>query len=227
MSTPPIGPALSARGLSRRYGYRLVLRDVSLDVAGGDLLLLVGPNGAGKTTLLRLLAGLARPTAGTVTRRGAVGMVAHDAMLYDDLTASENLSFFARLQGLDGRARGHQLLERLGLTPWADERVRTFSRGMLQRLSIARALLAKPDILLLDEPWSGLDDKTSNVVRGVFAEHRERGCALIVVTHHLAEVADLASTVGFLSAGRMIALEPAGGRDAHRLTLRYRELAGE
>ena len=218
--------ALSAQGLSRRYGYRLVLRDVSLDVHAGELLLLAGPNGAGKTTLLRLLAGLARPTAGSISRAGAIGMVAHDAMLYDDLTALENLEFFGRLQEITDQGRPRALLERMELTAWADERARTFSRGMLQRLSIARALLSDPAVLLLDEPFSGLDDRSSQAMRSVLGELTQRGCALIVVTHNLAEVADLATRVAFLSGGRLLAVEPAAKRDAPALMKRLRELAG-
>ncbi|HEY2824681.1 MAG TPA: ABC transporter ATP-binding protein [Gemmatimonadales bacterium] len=220
-------PVLSAKGLSRRYGYRLVLRDVSLDIGAGDLLLVVGPNGAGKTTLLRLLAGLARPTAGSISRAGDIGMVAHDAMLYDDLTALENLEFLGRLLGLTDPGRPAALLERLGLTQWATERARTFSRGMTQRLAIARALLSDPAVLLLDEPFSGLDDRTSHAVRAVFAERRAAGCALVVVTHNLSEVADVASHVAFLSRGTLLAVEPAAGRDAKTLTTRQRELTGE
>jgi heme exporter protein A len=217
---------LSAQGLSRRYGYRLVLRDVSLEVHAGELLLLAGPNGAGKTTLLRLLAGLARPTSGSISRAGAVGMVAHDAMLYDDLTALENLEFFGRLHEIADRGRPRALLERMDLVTWADERARTFSRGMLQRLSIARALLSDPAVLLLDEPFSGLDDRSSQAVRQVLGELMQRGCALIVVTHNLAEVADLATRVGFLSGGRLLAVEAAAKRDAATLMRRLRELAG-
>jgi len=217
---------LSAQGLSRRYGYRLVLRDVSLEVHAGELLLLAGPNGAGKTTLLRLLAGLARPTSGSISRAGAVGMVAHDAMLYDDLTALENLEFFGRLHEIADRGRPRALLERMDLVTWADERARTFSRGMLQRLSIARALLSDPAVLLLDEPFSGLDDRSSQAVRQVLGELMQRGCALIVVTHNLAEVADLATRVGFLSGGRLLAVEAAAKRDASTLMRRLRELAG-
>src|SRR5690242_2560649 len=218
--------ALSAQGLSRRYGYRLVLRDVSLDVHAGELLLLAGPNGAGKTTLLRLLAGLARPTSGSISRAGAIGMVGHDAMLYDDLTALENLEFFGRLQEIADRGRPRALLARMELTTWADERARTFSRGMLQRLSIARALLSDPAVLLLDEPFSGLDDRSCQAMRSVLGELTERGCALIVVTHNLSEVADLATRVAFLSGGRLLAVEAAAKRDAPALMKRLRELAG-
>lgn len=155
-------------------------------------------------------------------------MVAHDAMLYDDLTAFENLVFFGRLQGVgDPQGRAQKLLEQVALTNWANERVRTFSRGMLQRLSIARALLGKPDVLLLDEPFSGLDDRSSDQLRRVFAEFRAQGSALVVVTHNLAEVSDVATTVAFMQAGRLLALEPAKGRDARALYARHRELSGE
>ena len=155
-------------------------------------------------------------------------MVAHDAMLYDELTAFENLVFFGRLLGVgDPAGRARALLEDVGLTAWAAERARTFSRGMLQRLSIARALLGQPDVLLLDEPFSGLDDRSSDQLRRVFAEFRAKGSALMVVTHNLAEVSEVATTVAFLNAGRLLALEPARGRDARALHARHRELSGE
>jgi heme exporter protein A len=202
-----------------------VVRDVSLEVGGGDTLLLVGHNGAGKTTLIRLLAGLLKPTKGSVTYSGVLGMVAHNSMLYDALTARENLSFYGSLYNRAAVQRSDELLERMGLTPHGDRRVATFSRGMVQRLAIARALLPDPNLLLLDEPLTGLDDAASGTVRDVLADLRAQDCAVIIATHQLVELVDLASAVGFLVAGRLVAVEPIEGRDATAVMTRYRELA--
>lgn len=218
-------PALAARGLTRRFGYRVVVRDVTLSVAAGETVLLVGHNGAGKTTLIRLLAGLLKPTKGGVEHSGTLGMVAHHSMLYDALTARENLEFYARLHGVEVCDRIDGLLERMGLAPHGDRRVATFSRGMVQRLAIARALLHEPTALLLDEPLTGLDEAASVIVRDVLRDLRERGCAVIVATHQLMEIVDLATAVGFLVGGRLVAVEPIGGRDAAGIMSRYRELA--
>lgn len=223
--SPEARPALVARGVSRRFGHRVVVRDVSLEVGGGDTLLLVGHNGAGKTTLIRLLAGLLKPTKGSVTYSGVLGMVGHNSMLYDALTARENLSFYGSLYGRAAVRRSDELLERMGLTPHGDRRVATFSRGMVQRLAIARALIPDPNLLLLDEPLTGLDDAASGTVRDVLTDLRTQDCAVIIATHQLVELVDLASAVGFLVAGRLVAVEAIEGRDATAIMVRYRELA--
>jgi heme exporter protein A len=220
----PAEPVLLAREVVRRFGHRRVLAGVSLSLAPGEVLLLVGPNGAGKTTLLRVLAGLLRPHGGVVERRGSVGLVAHHSMLYDALTARENLAFFAQLYGGDSQGRAAELLERMGLSAWADERVAAFSRGMIQRLAIARALLPEPAILLLDEPLTGLDDRSSVKVLEVLGELQQRGRALLVASHQLAELMGVVTSVGFLIQGSLRAVEPLGGRDAGQLAARYREL---
>jgi heme exporter protein A len=162
--------ALAARGLSKRYGRACALAPLDLDVAPGERVAVFGPNGAGKSTLIRTLATALRPTAGRVlvegvdaatdpaTARARLGLVAHQTYLYPDLTATENLRFYARLYGVrDGESRAVAALERVGLTHVRDRRVRTFSRGMQQRLSLARATLHAPPVLLLDEPDGGLD----------------------------------------------------------------------
>ncbi len=218
-------PALVARDLTRRFGYRVVVREVTLEVAAGETVLLVGHNGAGKTTLIRLLGGLLKPTKGTVEHSGTLGMVAHHSMLYDALTARENLEFYARLHGVAAPGWIDGLLDRMGLAPHGDRRVATFSRGMVQRLAIARALLHEPTALLLDEPLTGLDEAASIIVRNVLRDLRERGCAVIVATHQLMEIVDLATAVGFLVGGRLVAVEPIGGRDAAAVMARYRQLA--
>jgi ABC-type multidrug transport system ATPase subunit len=221
---PPGEPCLSAQGVWRRFGHRWVVRDVTADVRRGSILLLIGSNGAGKTTLLRLLAGLLRPSRGVVGRTGGVGMVAHHTMMYDALTARENLTFFGRLHGVRDRGRADALLERLGLGHVGGERIATFSRGMLQRLAIARALLAEPQALLLDEPLTGLDDAASHTVVQVLRELEARGAGLVIATHQLVELVGLAAEVGYLVGGRLAAREPLEGRSAGDVLARYREV---
>ena len=153
---------IRARGLEKRYGGRRVLRDLDLDLADDGFLLVTGPNGSGKTTLLRLLAGLAAPTRGTLeveAERGGIGVVAHDPLVYRELTALENLDLFGRLYRIpERRERIGMLLERFGLWEVRAERVATYSRGMTQRLALCRALLHEPALVVLDEPFSGLDE---------------------------------------------------------------------
>ncbi len=225
MISSPDKPVLTVNGLSRRYGHRPVVNNVSLSVAGGEALLLIGHNGAGKTTLLRLLAGLLRPTAGTVTLTGNRAMVAHHSMLYEALTARENLRFFARLHGSDAEHRIDEQLERIGLERAADQRVAAFSRGMVQRLTIARALLAEPDILLLDEPLTGLDEAASTFVFGVLKDFRASGKIVVAATHQLANLVELSSSVGYLVGGSLVALEPIERQTPADISARYRELA--
>ncbi len=221
---PPAEPVLVARDVVRRFGYRPVLAGVSFELAAGEALMLVGPNGAGKTTLLRVLAGLLRASGGAIERRGNVGMVAHYSMLYDALTARENLRFFGRLYGAAAVARVDGLLEVMGLAAVGDERVGAFSRGMTQRLAIARALLSDPEILLLDEPLTGLDDASLAKVLEVLTELRARGRALLIASHQLAELMGVITAVGFLARGRLQAVEPAAGRGVDAITARYREV---
>lgn len=153
---------IRARGLEKRYGGRRVLRGLDVDLASEGFLLVTGPNGSGKTTLLRLLAGLAAPTRGTLevdVERGLIGVVAHDPLVYRELTALENLDLFGRLYRVpERRERIGMLLERFGLWEARAERVATYSRGMTQRLALCRALLHEPTLLVLDEPFSALDE---------------------------------------------------------------------
>ena len=220
---PLAEPAVSVRDVSRRFGYRWVLRNVSMDVAPGEAVLLVGGNGAGKTTLLRVVSGLLRASKGEVVLGGTVGMVAHSTMMYDALTAFENLNFFAKLHGLKIPARIGELLERMGLARVANERIGTFSRGMLQRLAIARALMPEPRVLLLDEPLTGLDDAASRTVIDVLGALEEQGVAMMIATHQLVELVGTAARVGYMVNGKLAAVEPCEG-DAGRVVGRYREL---
>lgn len=236
MTEPADPPLLAARGLVRAFGALQVLRGVDLAVRGGDMLAVAGPNGAGKTTLLRLLAGLMRPSAGEVRIRGdlltrddpgprrAIGLLSHQTFLYDDLTPAENLLFTARLYGLaDPAGATRAALDEVGLSARAATPVRHLSRGLLQRAAIARALLHQPEVLLLDEPFTGLDAPAADRFRALLGAQRARGRALVLVSHHLAEAWELATHVAVLAGGRW-ALEGPRPADLGAFHARYAEL---
>jgi heme exporter protein A len=187
---------IRARALEKRYGEKLVLRGVEFDLARDGFLVVTGPNGSGKTTLLRLCAGLAAPTSGTLeveVERGRLGYLAHEPLVYRELTALENLDLYGRLYRVaERRERIGMLLERFGLWEVRHERAGSYSRGMLQRLAICRALLHEPDVLLLDEPYSGLDEDGAALLDRELAE-RQRRAAFVVATHDPGRVAPLAS----------------------------------
>jgi heme exporter protein A len=226
-------PEIEVRGLRKRYGRRDALRDVDLTVERGGFLTVFGPNGAGKTTLLRVLAGLASASGGTVTVAGAdvredptpvrraVGFISHNALLYPDLTAYENLRFYADMYGVgeaDGKdrtgrtarrdARIAELLERVELSVRRDDTVRTFSRGMRQRLSIARAILHRPLVLLLDEPHAGLDARAVGILDGLLAEIRADHTFVLVT--HSPEVGLAPATQALVLAGGRVVFRAAG-----------------
>jgi heme exporter protein A len=233
---PAEGALLEAIHIERSFGARRVLRGVDLSLAPGEVLAVLGPNGAGKTTLLRVLAGLIRPNVGEVRVQGrafgrddpetrrAIGFLSHHSLLYDDLSLIENLTFAARLYGLprpDGLAR--RRLEEAGLGDRLDERPRGLSRGLQQRAAIARTLLHQPAILLLDEPFTGLDAVASGHLRAQLGAEAARGTALLLVTHHSPEVWDLATRVAVLASGRWL-LDTPRPDDAAAFAVRYQEL---
>lgn len=215
MANPSPTPVLHAHQLERRFGAARALRGVSLTVHAGECHLIAGPNGAGKSTLLRLLAGLARPSAGSVTREGgrrSIGLLSHQSQLYGDLTAVENLVFAARLYGVaDPRGQARARLAAVGLAERADEPVRGLSRGMVQRVAIARAFLHRPSVLLLDEPFTGLDPQASELTLGLLAAEQAAGHALVLVTHDAQEAWQLATHAHLLVRG---AWAFGGPRDA-------------
>ena len=213
-------PAIALEGLERRFGDRPALRGVSVTVAEGQTLAVFGANGAGKTTLLRVLATLLRPHAGAVSVlgaalpgeswrvRGRVGFLGHEPLVYADLTARENLLFHARLHRV-GAARVEQLLDAVGLAPRAGDPVRELSRGMVQRLAAARAVLHDPALLLLDEPRAGLDPAAAEELEPLIG--RSSGRTRVLVTHDVERGLREADAVLGLRAG---AAELAGGRAA-------------
>ena len=191
---------IHARGLARRFGNRRVLEGLDFDVAAGDFVLVTGPNGSGKTTLLRLVAGLLAPTGGEVrvaVERGRLGFLAHEPLVYRELTPLENLDLFGRLYRIpERRERIGMLLERFGLWDERRERVADFSRGMLQRLALCRALLHDPELLLLDEPFNALDSDGAALLERELRDLRP-GRTFLVATHDPDRLAPLAT--GLLS----------------------------
>jgi heme exporter protein A len=197
----------------KSYGRRRALDGVDVDLAAGERLAIVGPNGAGKTTLLRMLATLHRPDAGTLTvlgeplperaaeARARLGYLGHDPLVYLDLTPLQNLELFAALYGVrDPNRRIESLLDQVGLLTRAFEPVRTFSRGMAQRLGLARLMLHEPELLLLDEPHAGLDAPGTALLDGLLAP----GSSAVLVTHDVARAVEIADRVVVLRAGRVI-----------------------
>ena len=187
---------IRARGLERRFGAKRVLRGLDLDVERGAFVVVTGANGSGKTTLLRLVAGLAAPTAGELdvgVERGQLGYVGHEPLVYRELTALENLSLYARLYRVpEARERIGMLLERFGLWDVRSDRVATYSRGMQQRLALCRALLHDPTLLLLDEPYSGLDAEGAELLDRELLERRGHA-TFLVATHDPVRLSPLAT----------------------------------
>jgi ABC-type multidrug transport system ATPase subunit len=177
---------IRARALEKRYGDKRILRGVELDIATRDFVLVTGPNGSGKTTLLRLCAGLAAPSRGELeltVPRGRIGYLAHEPLVYRELTPLENLDLYGRLYRIpERRERTGMLLERFGLWDARHARAGSFSRGMLQRLALCRTLLHEPGLLLLDEPYSGLDDEGTQLLDRELAQRADEA-AFLVATH--------------------------------------------
>lgn len=206
-------PAILASGVSKYFGDFPAVLNVSLEVAPGKVLAMLGRNGAGKTTLLRMFAGLSRPTEGDISftpssgqadRRGRIGIVGHGTWIYDDLTAEENLRFFCKLYKVpEAGSVVSEWLSRVGLERFRHSRASEFSRGMRQRLTIARAFLHKPDVLLLDEPWTSLDDRAVELLSSLVEAAREANSAVVICSHQLREAIAVADQVALLHRGRL------------------------
>jgi heme exporter protein A len=209
---------ISVHKLVKRFGLKTVLRGMDFSVIPGEFVAILGPNGAGKTTFLRILSSLTRPTIGSVfisgyslpgqaaEVRSRLGVVSHLPLLYGDLTAEENLRFYARMYGLhQPDKRISQVLDLVGLAQRQRDLVRTFSRGMQQRLAIGRAVLHDPEVMLFDEPHTGLDQDACQMLDTVLREVAARGRTVVMTSHDLARVADLASRFDVLSRGTITA----------------------
>lgn len=207
--------AVQIEGVWKYYGDFPALSDIAFRVTPGSSVALLGRNGAGKTTLLRILAGLSRPTRGSVTifghdvrdqaTRRQIGVLGHGISIYDELSAFENLRLFARLYGMpDPGKTAMEWLERTGLARVKDGLVREFSRGMRQRLAVGRAFLHNPQVLLFDEPFTALDDRAIAVLQGLLGQARREGRTVIMSTHQLKEALELASHVALISRGKLV-----------------------
>jgi heme ABC exporter ATP-binding subunit CcmA len=237
---------IEARGLRKAFGASLVLRDVDLTLEAGETLAVLGPNGAGKSTLLRLLACISRPSAGTLRLfgedchpgrptpdvLGRMGFVGHEPLVYEDLTPRQNLELYARLYGARGAedgaspaGRARASLAHVGLAHVMERATRALSRGMLQRLAIARATLHRPELLLLDEPFTALDESGTELLAGELRSRAAAGTSVVLVTHDLRRAAQLADRVLVLAAGR-VAGDLGAARDEAQLARDYRAVTG-
>ncbi len=230
---------LEALGVSRRYGWRWALRNLSIAVSPGETLALLGKNGSGKTTLLKSFSGLLRPTEGVVQLSGEplsreaknrIGLLSHEPMLYAGLTIRDNLGYFAKLFGMGSGeipARIRLLAETLGITERLDEPVRVLSQGLRQRAALARALIHDPEVVLLDEPFSGLDpdagERLENVVRAL-CEGRER--IVVFTTHDLPKAFDMAGKIVVLAGGGLVYEGSADNSSAEEVLAAFDESPG-
>jgi heme ABC exporter ATP-binding subunit CcmA len=208
---------IEVRTLTKQFGYKKVLNQVNLSLKKGEFLALFGPNGAGKTTLIRILSSLVRPTWGEVLVGGydaksegedlrrIIGVISHNTFLYDNLTAFENLKFYGRMYDVrDLKERIEEVLELVGLRERIHDRVQTFSRGMQQRLSVARMMLHEPAILLLDEPYAGLDQNGIETLKGILEGFGEGGKTTIMTSHDLERGLEMCSRVAIIHSGVIV-----------------------
>lgn len=238
---PAPDQTIEVRALTKTFGLNPVLRGLDLDVPRGEFLALLGPNGSGKTTLLRILGALARPTSGTVRVggwelpgeaefvRAQLGVVSHLPLLYDTLTAEENLLSFARIYNLPRETRRERVdtvLRRVGLARRARDVVATYSRGMQQRLAIARAILHDPAVLLLDEPYTGLDQDAAALLDELLHEVAIGGRTVIMTTHDLRRGHALADRIAILSRGKIAFDAPCREVDPDALPALYADTTG-
>ncbi len=237
-TAPENALAVEVRGLTRTFGARKALDKVSFDLPQGAFLSIFGPNGAGKTTLVKVLTTLTAPSKGSarifgldvvedaVELRERIGLISHNPLLYPDLSAEENLRFFAEMYGVDDAAdRVRELLTAVELDHRRLDFVRTFSRGMLQRLSIARSLLHRPDVLFLDEPYSGLDPHAVEIFDSLMAQIRSEH-TFVMISHDLAKGLELCTHALILARGKVVLSAPKAEIDEDEFTATYRATVG-
>jgi heme exporter protein A len=223
-------------GVTRMFGRRRAVDGVDMSLAAGDCIALFGPNGAGKTTLLRLVSGLLKPTIGTIrvggrslrddaAARGLLGLISHQSMLYSALTAQENVEFAARLYGVtEPRSAALKALERMRIADRADAPVRSLSRGLQQRVSIARAIVHEPRVVLLDEPYTGLDAAGGAALTEMLLSLRGAGAALVLVTHNVEEGLAVATHAAVMLGGRIVRRDDARDIDQRAFQTDYRAI---
>jgi heme exporter protein A len=231
-----VSAVLEARNLHRSFGRQRAVDDVSFSLHDGEALAIFGPNGAGKTTLLRLLAGLLKASAGealvdgmrvagSAAARARIGIISHESMLYHALTVRENVELAARLYGVpDPRVAAMRALERLRVAERAASPVRSLSRGLRQRVSIARALVHEPQVMLLDEPFTGLDDAGASALGEALRAVRASGAALVLVTHNIAEGLSLATRAAVMHRGKFVRMTETTGAEPSAFAFAYREM---
>jgi heme exporter protein A len=237
VSVPPSAPAIEVKNLVKTFSEFYALRGISLQIATGECVAIFGPNGAGKTTFLRILSAISRPTGGEIlfdgqplqeavfSIRRRLGVIAHQSFLYDDLTAEENLLFYARLYEVPRAAnRIQEILSEVGLRERARDRVRTYSRGMQQRLTIARAMLHDPALLFLDEPYTGLDQHAASMLTTWLSKLRSERRTILLVTHDLEQGLALADRVVIFLRGKVAWEKPASAIDQQTLRQLYFDL---
>ena len=214
---PHVEHIIEVKGLVKKFGYKTVLRKVDLSLEKGDFLALFGHNGAGKTTLIRILCSLMRPTSGEIRIAGldphherealckTIGVISHRTFLYNNLSAFENLKFYGRMYDVpDLKDRIEALLELVGLSVYQDDPVNTFSRGMQQRLSVARAIIHDPKILFLDEPYTGLDQHGAEDLKKLLKRFRSQGKTILMTSHDIDRGLELCSQSAILKSGRLV-----------------------
>ena len=230
------GPVVATENLTRTFGSRRAVDSVSISIGSGEVLALFGPNGAGKTTLLRMVGGILKPSSGKASVGGVnlpgghdvrrrIGIISHYSLLYEALTARENVEFAARLYGVkDPHAKAKASLDAMQILDRANTPVRALSRGLKQRVSVARAIVHDPDVVLADEPFTGLDIVGSKALSWLLTNLRNRGAALILVTHNVDEGLSLSTTAAIMNAGRIVRLEPRSAIEPLSFTRQYQEL---
>ena len=208
---------IAINGLNKTIGEKTILRNVSLQVDKGDTVGILGPNGAGKSTILKIIGGLMKPSSGIVEIEGQkikdnpletkkkIGFLAHNSYLYDHFSPLENLKFFGKLYNIENsEERAKELIREVGLTYFMHEPVRSFSRGMIQRLAIARAIIHDPEILILDEPHTGLDQQAVKLLNSVILKMKEKGTTILMVTHDFAQTVETCDRIIIMKHGAII-----------------------
>jgi heme exporter protein A len=230
---------VEVRGLVKKFGFKTILRNVDLLLGSGDFLALFGHNGAGKTTLIHILSSLILPTSGTVRIAGfdsrynrealrkVIGVISHHTFLYNSLTAFENLKFYGTMYEVTKlHDKIEEVLELVGLTEYMNDQVQTFSRGMQQRLSVARAIIHDPMVMFLDEPYTGLDQDGAQTLKQLLGEFRDRGKTIIMTSHNLERGLELCNQAAILTSGALVYKEDIAKIVQDDFKQTYLELSG-